>query len=206
MLFPTSLLELTRRERMVTALFGRVHVNRFLKGNYFSGLNVINLNSPLVKLLPIINMEQVAMLISEGIPIQLHVSPPVQNLLRSCSTRASFTQGWGLSTPTSPCAREPHNCIMKTYFDAAQHGALQQQRVRRSKLGHGKAGGETRGTSLTCSVTWWPSTANTFHGSCIISGSFSAVKAAKLPRFKSLRSSPVDIHWHPPHATKNPGV
>lgn len=77
MLFPTSLLELTRRERAVTALFGRVHVNRFLKGNYFSRLNVINLNSPLVKLLPIINMEQVAMLISEGIPIQLQVSPPI---------------------------------------------------------------------------------------------------------------------------------
>lgn len=43
----------------MTALSGRVHVNRFLKGNYFSGLNVINLNSPLVKLLPIINMVQV---------------------------------------------------------------------------------------------------------------------------------------------------
>lgn len=55
----------------MTALFGRVHVNRFLKGNYFSGLNVINLNSPLVKLLPVINMEQVATLISEGILIQL---------------------------------------------------------------------------------------------------------------------------------------
>lgn len=62
MLFPTSLLELTRRERTVTALFGRVHVNRFLKGNYFSGLNVINLNSPLVKLLPVITVGEVAML------------------------------------------------------------------------------------------------------------------------------------------------
>lgn len=206
MLFPTSLLELTRRERTATALFGRVHVNRFLKGNYFSGLNVINLNSPLVKLLPIINMEQVAMLISEGIPIQLQVSPPVRNLLRSCSMRASFTQGWGLSTPTSPCAPEPHNHIMKTYFDAAQHGVLQQQRVSRSKPGHGKAGGETRGAFLTCNVTWWPSTANTFHSCCIISGSFSTVKAPKFPRFKSLRSFPVDIHWHPPHATKNPRV
>lgn len=66
MLFPTSLLELTRRERTVTALFGRVHVNRFLKGNYFSGLNVINLNSPLVKLLPIITTGEVAMLSPEG--------------------------------------------------------------------------------------------------------------------------------------------
>lgn len=71
MLFPTSLLELTQGEHTVTGLFGRVHVNRFLKGNYFSGLNVINLNSPLVKLLPVINMEQVATLISEGILIQL---------------------------------------------------------------------------------------------------------------------------------------
>lgn len=50
----------------MTALSGRVHVNRFLKGNYFSGLNVINLNSPLVKLLPIINMEQVVILIEWG--------------------------------------------------------------------------------------------------------------------------------------------
>ena len=41
------------------ALSGRVHVNRFLRGNYFSGLNVIHLNSPLVKLLPVINMVQV---------------------------------------------------------------------------------------------------------------------------------------------------
>lgn len=68
----------------MTALFGRVHVNRFLKGNYFSGLNVINLNSPLVKLLPMINMEQVAALISEGIPIRRQVSPSISNLLRSC--------------------------------------------------------------------------------------------------------------------------
>ena len=50
----------------MTALSGRVHVNRFLKGNYFSGLNVINLNSLLVKLLPIINMEQVVILIKCG--------------------------------------------------------------------------------------------------------------------------------------------
>lgn len=77
MLFPTSLLELTQGEHAVTALFGRVHVNRFLKGNYFSGLNVINLNSPLVKLLPVINMEQVATLISEGILIQLQVFPSI---------------------------------------------------------------------------------------------------------------------------------
>lgn len=77
MLFPTSLLELTQGEHTVTALFGRVHVNRFLKGNYFSGLNVINLNSPLVKLLSVINMEQVAMLISEGILIQLQVFPSI---------------------------------------------------------------------------------------------------------------------------------
>lgn len=61
----------------MTALFGRVHVNRFLKGNYFSGLNVINLNSPLLKLLSVINMEQVAMLISEGILIQLQVFPSI---------------------------------------------------------------------------------------------------------------------------------
>lgn len=61
----------------MTALFGRVHVNRFLKGNYFSGLNVINLNSLLVKLLPVINMEQVATLISEGILIQLQVFPSI---------------------------------------------------------------------------------------------------------------------------------
>lgn len=64
----------------MTALFGRVHVNRFLKGNYFSGLNVINLNSPLVKLLPIINMEQVATLISKGIPIWLQVPPNLKTL------------------------------------------------------------------------------------------------------------------------------
>lgn len=56
------------------ALFGRVHVNRFLKGNYFSRLNVINLNSPLVKSLPIINTEQAAIPISEGIPSQWHSS------------------------------------------------------------------------------------------------------------------------------------
>lgn len=61
----------------MTALFGRVHVNRFLKGNYFSGLNVINLNSPLLKLLSVINMEQVATLISEGILIQLQVFPSI---------------------------------------------------------------------------------------------------------------------------------
>lgn len=61
----------------MTALFGRVHINRFLKGNYFSGLNVINLNSLLVKLLPVINMEQVATLISEGILIQLQVFPSI---------------------------------------------------------------------------------------------------------------------------------
>lgn len=52
----------------MTALSGRVHVNRFLKGNYFSSLNVINLNSPLVKLLPIINMEQLVILIECGTP------------------------------------------------------------------------------------------------------------------------------------------
>lgn len=74
MLFSTSLFELTRQERAVTALFGRVHVNRFLKGNYFSRLNVINLNSPLVKSLPIINTEQFEMLISEGILSQRHIS------------------------------------------------------------------------------------------------------------------------------------
>lgn len=74
MLFSTSLFELTRQERAVTALFGRVHVNRFLKGNYFSRLNVINLNSPLGKSLPIINTAQVAMLISEGILSRWHIS------------------------------------------------------------------------------------------------------------------------------------
>lgn len=58
------------------ALFGRVHVNRFLKGNYFSRLNVINLNSPLVKSLPIINMKQAAIPISEGIPSRWHSSVP----------------------------------------------------------------------------------------------------------------------------------
>lgn len=72
MLFSTSLFELTRQERAVTALFGRVHVNHFLKGNYFSRLNVINLNSPLVKSWPIINMEQAAIPISEGIPSRWH--------------------------------------------------------------------------------------------------------------------------------------
>lgn len=76
MLFSTSLFELTRQERAVMALFGRVHVNRFLKGNYFSRLNVINLNSPLVKSLPIINMEQAVIPISEGIPSRWHSSVP----------------------------------------------------------------------------------------------------------------------------------
>lgn len=57
------------------ALSGKVHVNRFLKGNYFSGPNVINLNSPLVKLFPIINMEQVVILTESGTLGGCHLCP-----------------------------------------------------------------------------------------------------------------------------------
>lgn len=127
MLFPTSLLELTRRERTVTALFGRVHVNRFLKGNYFSGLNVINLNSPLVKLLPIINMEQVAMLISEGIPIQLQVFPrrlkPLEELLRESTLHPRVGTVHPDGTLRSRAPRFHHENV----FSCCRHGVLQHQ-------------------------------------------------------------------------------
>ena len=85
----------------MTALSGRVHVNRFLKGNYFSGLNVIHLNSPLVKLLPIINMEQVVMLIECGNLSGCHVRP----VELSPEKRPSRMGPWVSSPPPS----RPHS-------------------------------------------------------------------------------------------------
>lgn len=114
------------------ALSGRAHVNRFLRGNHFSSLNVINLNSPLVKLLPIINMEQLVILIECGIlggchsrsePPSTQLSPgearPPSPAAPSCWEARSFRNldgGGGHLHVAQPCplARPQRTLRIKT--------------------------------------------------------------------------------------------
>lgn len=112
------------------ALSGRAHVNRFLRGNHFSSLNVINLNSPLVKLLPIINMEQLVILIECGIlggchsrsePPSTQLSPgearPPSPAAPSCWEARSFRNldGGGAFAcgPALPVGQAPKNSSHK---------------------------------------------------------------------------------------------
>lgn len=130
-------------------------------------------------------MEQVAVLISEGIPIQLQVFPrhlkPLEELLCESTLRPRV----GTVHPDITLRLRAHDFIVKTYFHAAGMESSGSKTVSRSKLGHGEAGEETQHVAFTCNVTWWPSMASNFHGWCIIYVSFATVKAAKLPRFKS---------------------